>query len=281
MTIDQILTGFIYLVAVFVLFLIGKWVYDRLHPRYNLRHELFENDNFALSVEVVGYYFGLVLALGGVLYGPSLGWVDDLIDLFLYGALAIVLLNLSAWINDKIILSRFDNTKEVIDDRNVGTGAIEAGNHIANGLIVAGAVSGEGGDLITAVVFWALGQVVLIAAGKVYTAILPFDVHAEIEKDNVAVGVAFAGVLIALGNVVRLGIFGDFYSWQDHLTGFAIYAVVGLVLLPIVRFCTDRVLVPGVRLTDELVHQAKPNVGAGLLEAFSYVAASMLIGWTI
>ena len=41
---------------------------------------------------------------------------------------------------------------------------------------------------------------------------------------------------------------------------------------------TDWLLVPGVTLEQELVRQAKPNVGAGLLEAFSYVAASFLIG---
>lgn len=281
MSIDQILTGLIYLLAVFALFWLGKLVYDRLHPRYELRRELFENDNFALSIEVVGYYLGLVFALGGVLDGPSLGWIDDLIDLLIYGPLAIVLLNVSAWINDRVVLSAFDNTKEVIDDRNAGAGAVEAGSHIANGLIVAGAVSGEGGDLITAVVFWALGQIVLIVAGRLYTMILPFDLQTEIERDNVAVGVAFAGVLVALGNVVRLGIYGDFSSWAEHLGGFGIYALVGLALLPLVRVCTDLILVPGVRLSAELVEQQRPNVGAGLIEAFSYLAASMLIGWTI
>ena len=280
MSIDQVLTGLVYLAAIFVLFLVGKLVYDKLHPGFVLRKELFERDNVALAVAVVGYYLGLVFALGGVLEGPGTTLADDLFDIFFYGLLTIVLLNVSAWLNDKLILHRFDNRKEIIDDRNAGTGAIEGGNHVANGLILAGAVSGEG-DLVTALAFWSLGQVALILAGLLYSRVVGFDVHAEIEKDNVAVGLAFAGVLIALGNVVRLGVAGDFVSWYDNLSQYAFYVVVGLALLPLMRFVTDKLLLPGVRLNDELVAQEEPNLGAGAIEAFSYVAASMLIGWTI
>ncbi len=281
MSIDQVLTGLIYLVSVFVLFIIGKFVFDKSHPRFNLQKELLEHDNFALALAVIGYYFGLIMVIGGVLIGPSSGWVEDLIDIFFYGLISIVLLNISALISDKLILYKFDDTKEIIDDRNAGTGAVVAGNYIAVGLIIGGAISGEGGGLITAVVFWLLGQGALILAGLVYNWITPFDVHAEVEKDNVAVGVAFAGGLIGIGNVIRIAVSGDFISWQTNISDFCVYVVIGLVLLPIARLLTDKVLLPGAKLTDELVNQEKPNVGAAAIEAFSYIAASMLIGWAI
>jgi len=281
MSLDQILTGLVYLVSIFVLLLVGKLVYDALHRRYKLRHELFERDNVALAVAVTGYYFGLVLAIGGLMAGPSSGLVDDLIDIFFFGLLAVVLINVSAFLNDKLILRKFSNEKEIITDRNAGTGAVEAGNHIANGLIIGGAISGQGGDLLTALAFWGLGQVVLIAVALLYDLITSFDLHGEIERDNVAVGVAFAGVLVAMGNVIRLGTAGDFYSWSENLSDFGAYVAVGLVLLPLVRIATDLLLVPGVELSAELVQADEPNLGAGVLEAFSYVAASLLIGWTI
>jgi len=280
MSLDQLLTGLVYLAAVLLLFLLGKLLYDVTRPSFKLRDELFQRDNLALSLAVVGYYLGLVFALGGVLSGPSAGWVADLVDISIYGVLTLVLLNLSAWLNDKLILFRFDNRKEIIEDRNAGTGAIEAGNHVANGLILNGAISGEG-TLWTALVFWVLGQVVLIVAGLVYARFSRYDVHGEVERDNVAVGVAFAGVLVALGNVVRLGVSGDFVSWYVNLSQYGTYVLAGLVLLPILRILTDKLLVPGVALDDELVAQEVPNVGAGAIEAFSYVGASMLIGWCI
>ena len=100
-------------------------------------------------------------------------------------------------------------------------------------------------------------------------------------RDNVAVGVAFAGALVGVGNVLRVGLSGDFESWSANLTDFAYWTVAALVLLPVMRFLSDKLLAPGVSLTAELVQAEKPNVGAGFIEAFSYVAASMLIGWAI
>lgn len=281
MSIDQVVTALIYLVAVFFVFFVGKWVYDRFTPHFVLREELLERDNFALALAVAGYYLGLVFAIGGTLLGPSAGWVDDLIDILFYGLASVLLLNLSRFINDKIILYKFDNEKEIIQDRNVGTGVIEAGNHIAAGLIVYGAISGEGGDLITAAVFWILGQAILVVASFIYNLITPFDIHAEIEKDNVAVGVAFAGALVAIGNVIRIGLEGDFVSWAVNLGQFAGFVVFGLILLPAIRLVTDKVLLPGERLTSELVGQEVPNVGAGAIEALSYIAASFLLGWVV
>ncbi len=281
MSIDQVVTALIYLVAVFFLFFIGKFVYDKLNRRFVLQEELLQKDNFAVAIAVVGYYLGLVFAIGGILVGPATFWLDDLIDILFYGIVSIGLLNLSAFINDKIILYKFDNIKEMVDDRNVGTGVIVAANHMAVGLVIYGAISGEGGDLMTAGAFWLLGQAVLIIASLLYNMITPFDVHDEIEKDNVAVGVAFAGMLIAIGNVIRIGVAGDFISWSENLSQFGGFVVFGLILLPLVRFVTDKILLPGESLTKELVHQEKPNVGAGAIEAFSYVAASFLLGWVV
>ena len=281
MTLDQTISGLIYLIAVFILFWLGKVVYGLTNPRINLRDELVKKDNLAMALAVIGYYFGLIIALGGVLSSESAGLFIDLFEIFFYGIISIVLMNFSIKINDKIILSKFDNIKEIIDDQNAGTGVVEAANHIAVGMIIAGAMSGDYGGWATALTFWILGQAVLIVAGIVYAKILPFDLHAEIEKDNVAVGVAFAGVLIAIGNILRIGSTGDFISWQQNLTTFFGFVIFGLVLLPVLRFLTDKVLLPGEKLTDELVNQTNPNIGAGAVEAFAYIGASFLIGWVI
>lgn len=274
---DSIVSGLVYIAGAFVLIVVGKLVYRLVHRRFSLREGLFEHDNFALALAVTGYYLGLVLAVTGMFDGVSSGLVNDLIDLGVYGLLAIVLLNVSIVVNDRVILHGFSNEKEILTDQNAGTGVIEGANSVAVGLIIAGALSGTG-SLLTALVFWGFGQLALVGASLLYARVLPYKLHREIERDNVAVGVAFAGLLVGLGNVVRFAVAGDFVSWPVSLGTAALYTVVGAALFPLVRLVTDWVLVPGVTLEGELVSQAKPNVGAGLLEAFAYVAASFLIG---
>ena len=280
MSVDQIVAGFVYLAVILVLLAVGKWVYDALHRRFVLRVELLEKDNLALAVTVAGYYLGLVIVLGGVVSGPaSVSLVDDVIGLVIFGGLAIVLLNLSAWVNDRLVFSRFDNEREIVEDGNVGVGILEGANYVAVGLITAGALSGEGG-MASALVFWVTGLAALVVAGVLYDRITSYDLHDQIEGGNVAVAVAFAGVLVGFGNVIRLAGEGDFVSWNESLTEFGYYLVVGLVLLPLVRLFADKVLLPGARLADELVTE-RPNLGAGVIEGVTDLAASMLIGLTL
>lgn len=281
MDINNLILAIIYIFCAFVLFLIGKVVYDGIHRSYRLNEELVKKDNAALAIAMVGYYLGLTLAIGGVISGPSAGLTEDLIDILIYGPLAIILMNISAVINDKFILYKFNNTKELIEDQNVGTGVVECAVYLATGMIIFGSISGEDGSVITAVAFWGLGQVALVGTGLVYNFITPYDIHEHIEKDNVAVGVSFAGALIAMGNIIRHSVSGDFHSWGENLTTFISFVILGFVFLPVIRVLSDKVLLPGEKITDELVHQEKPNLGVAFIEAFSYIGASFFIVWSL
>jgi len=281
MNIDNLFFAIIYIFSAFVLFLIGKVVHDGINRSYRLNEELVKKDNFALAIAMIGYYMGLILSIGGVIAGPSAGLVEDIIDILIYGPLSIILMNISAVVNDKFILYKFNNVKELIEDQNVGTGVIECAVYLATGMIIFGSISGEDGSVITAIAFWALGQIALILTGLLYNFITPYDIHHHIEKDNVAVGVSFAGAIIAVGNIIRHSVSGDFLSWNENLTTFISFVVLGFIFLPVIRVLTDRVLLPGEKITDELVNQEKPNVGVAFIEAFSYIGASFVIVWSL
>ena len=281
MDLDNLVSAAIFIIVFFIFFFIGKVINDLLHREYKLNFELVEKDNAALALAVVGYYFGLVLAIGGTIAGPSAGLVEDLYDLVIYGILSIILLNISWFLCDKLILYKFRVSEELIRDHNQGTGVVSAGISVASGFIIYGAVSGEGGSIWTVLVFWALGQVLLILAGLVYELITPYNIHEEIEKDNVAAGVSFAGALVSIGVIIGLAGEGDFTAWSTDLPVYIGFAVLGLILLPIIRLLTDKVLLPTVKLSDEISAQEKPNVGAAYIEAFSYIAAAFIINWCV
>ena len=263
----------------FVLLWIAKGAYTRVYRRVDLKAELFERDNWALAVSTAGYLLGIVIAFGGALGGVSEGWKADMAGIAIYGAEAIVLMLIASFLCEKLLLPHFDNTREVVGNRNVGTAFVEAGMHIANGLIVLAINQGTGAWWV-GLVFWVLAQIALILIGLLYEFATPHRIHEELQRANPAVGLAFGGALIGMGNVVSIAVTGDFLGWQESLTSFAGYTLFGFVALFIIKRLTDALLAPGIKLSDEQTQEV-PNPGAGLLEAFGYIGGSMLLGWVL
>ncbi|MFT5667280.1 MAG: uncharacterized membrane protein YjfL (UPF0719 family) [Vicingaceae bacterium] len=275
---DSVITGLIYLLLSFALFLVGKKVYQLLHKNIRIDHELVEKDNLAFAFANVGYYAGLLIAISSVYEGDDIAHiVDSIISILIYGSLSIVLLNCSIFISDKVLLRKFSVEKEIVEDQNVGTGVIEGAVCIANGLIIHGVLADNQDSFINILILWALAQVALLVVGWVYNLITPYDIHEYIEKDNVAVGIGFAGALVAIANLIRFGAQIDADSWIVVGENMLLETGIGLLMLPLVRFLTDKILLPGRKLTDELINQEKPNNGAGMVEAFAYIGGSMLI----
>ncbi len=269
-----------YLAAPLTLLLLGillfaaRMINDLMTP-YKLTVQLTEKDNPALSVSVAGYLVGVAIIFVGSLIGPEGESLSaDLLSTAGYSLLGILLLNLSRIINDKAILFKFDNTKEIIEDRNIGTGAAQAGSYLASAALIAASIQGEGGGVHTLLAYYAIGQLALVLVTTTYNLITPFDVHEEIEKDNGAVGVSLGGYLAATGVIIAGGLAGDFLSWGDAGMTIALYTVAAAVVLPLVRLLFDLFLLPGAKLNDELSRDR--NIGAALLESGTLLSFSLL-----
>ncbi|MEP0756927.1 DUF350 domain-containing protein [Coleofasciculus sp. FACHB-T130] len=118
--------GFILLELVvgFGLFWLGQLAYQKLFRRMELNLELFVKDNPAVAIALVGYYLGIVIALGGVLGQPSGNWQDKLLNLASYGATVILFMLAGAWVGDRLILRCFDCKREILEERNTGAAAV-------------------------------------------------------------------------------------------------------------------------------------------------------------
>ncbi len=290
-----------YIFMAFFLFWVGKRAYQLFHPTIDVQNELVIKDNFAFSIAHTGYFIGVLIAIGGTIVGETNGLIADLFDMLVYGLLSILLLNISIFINAKIILRQFSVEKEICTDRNEGTGLVEAASAIASGLVISGAVSGDAiaplwslidgssdcfsygpyMGIINTIQFWLIGLVLMVFTAWFYNKILPYNALDEIEKDNVAVGFGFAGALVAIAILVSHALSGDFEGWIATFTKVGFEMGIGLILLPVARLLADKILLPGQNLTDELVNQDKANIGAGLIEAFSYIGGAILVTWCI
>lgn len=269
---------FIYMLLCFALFLIGKILYQLLHRGVDVDAEMVDKDNFAFAITQVGYFIGLLMAIVGTMAGSSHeSLMQDLFLTFVYGLIAVVLLNIAIVINDKIVFSALDLKKNIVERGNVAVGVVEAGNYIANGLIIYGVLSIEASEVWFALGFWIAAQLILIAVALMYNRLTPYEVFNKIYTGNIAVAVAFAGFLVAMGNIVRYVIEAEHESVLDSTIAIGIQLGVALLALPIFRWLTDKLLLPKRSITDELVNQEVPNVGVGLVEAFAYISASTLI----
>ncbi len=273
-----------YLLMAFVLFFVGKLLYGLFNNKVQVSIELVEKDNLAFSTSYAGYFTGIIIILLGAISGESYGFVEDAKLIGIYGCIGMVLLHISISITNKFILTKFSMKKEILQDRNVGTGVIEAAVYVGNAFLLYGALVGEATSLreglMTFVIYWAMGNLMLIISAKIFSTWMRYDIHEEIEKDNVAAGLAFAGAIVAVSLVIMNALKDPFVNWSTSIIDICLFTFIGILLLPIMRFIADKVLLPGQKLTDEIVNQAKPNVGAGLIEAFAYIGAAILIVWT-
>ncbi len=257
-----------------IVFFIAKLINDFLTP-YDIDEQLTSKDNFALSISLAGYFLAILIIYIGSLIGESKGLIEDVLSVGGYSLFGIALLNISRFINDKIILRTFSNVKEIIEDKNCGVGAVQAGSYIATGLIIAGSIHGEGGGPLTALAFFGLGQIFLLIFSLIYNLITPFNLHKELESDNAAAGVAFGGTLIALGILLLTALSGKFVGWKENLISFAIYGLIGFIVLPICRFLFDKILIPKSSLNHEIKDDR--NIGAAVLEMVIAISFSCLI----
>ena len=166
LVIDETLSVLVYLTGAFVLLLVGKIVFRVFNPNAKIDYELVENDNPAFAISYVGYFAALIITFSGVILGESQGLGKDLIDMLIFGLLSIVLLNSSVIISNRWIFPRFDAKSEILQKRNVACAIVVAGVAISNGIIIMGAVYGDGEifpqAFYTTLVCWACGQVILL-----------------------------------------------------------------------------------------------------------------------
>jgi len=224
---------------------------DKLAPFDEDKAMVLES-NLAVGLRKAGVCIGLFLALAGVLSGKSPSILTDLLDFLKAAALVVIFLFVTFELNARIILRKVKND-DAAAKGNVAVGAVEFSIYAGTGIIMNGAFSGEGGGLLAAGAFFILGQVALIIAFYLESAISRRNIQEEIElKGNLAEGIDMAGVLIAISIILRASIAGPFTGWIPGLEGFGVYFVLGLLALFIFKALAEKIFMPKVSYADEM-----------------------------
>jgi len=270
--------GAVYAVIAFLFIIVAKKIADKRTTTIDDDHEIQEKSNVAIGFRRTGLYIAYAIAFSGVLSGVSAGFASDVIAIFIDGIVITVCLFACRSINDRVMLAHIDNDEEARNG-NVAVGLTECGMYIATGFVLNGAFSGDSENvlagIVSATVFFLAGQAALLICGYCYELITHFNIRDEIKKGNAAAGIALAGMLIALGIILRASIAGPSVSWAADFISFGLYTVYGIVLLLIFKKAIDWFLLPDTGIAVEV--ERDRNIAALVLTEATVIAVAVVI----
>ncbi len=291
--------GIVFITIGLVIFSVGKVIKDLIEPS-SIDEHLTSKDNFAVAVSMTGYYFGIMIIFLAIISSPGRGFFTDILMVLYFSIVGILFLNLSHFVNEKFIFHKLDILKEIYDDRNNAAAIAVFGNYISNSIFLAIALTGEPGkenligfksfdldsDLaiilegtVVSICFFVIGQLAQIAFVYYYSKITPYDYQAEIrEKNNTAAGISLAGALVAIGIIVARSLRQDFVSFAETGILVAMEFLLSLLLLPMLRFFTDKIIMKGT-LSKEIVEDK--NIGAAIIEACVFISFAGVIFYSL
>jgi uncharacterized membrane protein YjfL (UPF0719 family) len=252
---------------------VGKKFFD-LFTSFSLEVELVKADNKAIAIAFTGYLAGVATILEGVLEGSHQSLIIELLEISVWGVVGILLLNLAGKMNDRFILSRINNSRELSENKNISVGVAVAGSYMGSAMIIRGIVIGESigwiYEISLTLFYFFLAQFSFFLYSHLHQKITQYDFLQEIREGNVAAGVSFAFNLLAMGILLSIPI-QESYS----LVYYAVWFLLGASMIAFFRFVMDRMIIPMEKL-DEEIHKDK-NWGAAFLEGCFSVSAVIML----
>lgn len=230
--------------------------------------------NSALGITRAGFLLGLGLAASGGLFTAPDGPAKPIM-IGIIGLVSMILLKISLIINDKLVLPYIDNMEEIVIRRNICVAFVEMGGCIATGLMINGAMSGKADSLAEKLAFgtayWAVGQVLLVLAAKMFYLIAGYDVRKLIESQNLAAGLSFGGFLAATGIIIDAAMYGVSTDLASEAITIMVFVFIGMSLLVLANKGLSKILLPGKKMGTEI--EAGNLSAATLFTAGSIVIA--------
>lgn len=204
---------------------------------------------------------------------------DDLSHTALFGISAEVLFLLCSRAQTRFFLAK-GLSGEVVRG-NPAAGVAAAAHSIATGILAANAIGGDGlHDLGISLVFFALGQVALLALVALFRGLTVYDDSEEILGENMAASISYGGVTVAIAILVGRAASGEFTTWGESLLGFGQVVAYAPLLYVVRQFVVGSVVLgsaPTLRggPLDRAI--GARNVGLAALEAATYLGTALLV----
>lgn len=237
---------------------------------YDPVNEMMFRDNPALGIRYALFVIAVVVALLGIFdrsEGDSGAWF-----FMQHALLAVLLIYLSRYLNDWLILYHFSNNREVVQEKNAAVAIVEGATYLASAYVIAGAFYDWEYGLLVALAWFLIGQFLLIVLAMLYR-LASRAVDSALDEKNLAVGISLGSFLLSGGMVCGAVISGPSQGWRHDILTVAVYLSTWLLLMLSAHFVSDRLVFHSSRLGDEVVEQR--NIAAALFKAVIFLAVTL------
>lgn len=269
------------------LFLLSLWrVGQRLLASGGSLTEDLRGDNAARPLLQVGQVLGVFLVAASVVKNCLAGeaWTTDLVRAGGFGVLGLSMVAASGEIGTRLLLR--SRLRREVARGNVAAGVAGGAHFIATGVVSAHAIAGDKlRDAGLSVLFFVVAIATLWAFVGLFRALTTYDDAEQIQGENLAAALSYAGSSVAIGIIVGAALDGDFVSLATSLQGFAVVALLAFCLYPVRQVLVQTVLLgarPSLRggALDRGVGIDR-NAGVAALEAATYVATALAVAWLV
>lgn len=170
-----------------------------------------------------------------------------------------------------------------LESGNVAAGLAAGANYVAVGILAAPAIAGSDlQGLGLSVGFFALAVATLALYVALFRAVTAYDDSEQIQGENLAAAVSYAGINIGIAIVLARALTGgDFAGWRPALTGYGWVAASALILYPVRQVIVQGLILgrtPTLRggSLDEAIGTQR-NVGMAVMEALAYLATALAV----
>lgn len=265
-------------VALLVLFRLGQRVFS---PAKTVAKD-FGGGNPARHLLQVGQVLGVFFVAASVVKNCVEGddVREDLVSAATFGVLGIALVALTGELGTRLLLR--SRLPAEIARGNVAAGVAGGSHYVATGIVAAHAIAGTKlRDLGLSLLFFVIAIVTLWSFVSLFRALTTYDDAEQIQGENLAAALSYAGLSIAVAIIVGCALDGDFVTWDVSLKGYASILALSLVLYPVRQLFVQSLLL-GAPLTlrggrlDTGIGTDR-NEGLGALEAATYIATALSV----
>jgi|SaaInlStandDraft_4_1057021.scaffolds.fasta_scaffold24047_2 uncharacterized membrane protein YjfL (UPF0719 family) len=259
----SLVTAFLYSVRLFC--------ENRMNATYNTSGQAqLESGNTAYSIFRSSMYIAMGIAMLGTINSDFLMQAGN-------GVLAAGFIYLAIILSDYVIFPNIDDRKEIIAGGNVAMALVLGAFVISTGIISYSSFMGQG-PWWTSIVFFVVGQVILLVMSRVYE-LTHSNLLKNVEEGKVSSGILLGGMFIAFAMILNGAIAGDFVSIEADMKAIGISVGIGIFTMFIfVNQAIDRLFVPHQSIKEMIETDDIPAIT--IMTSLKIIIA-MVIGYVV